>query len=153
MDIRKLAVKELYVLTELFDYSNVEQMIDECTRNIQNGIIDIFVLYDKNTLRGELRVKYESDDQSFAIRGKRAYLYAFRVRENLRNKGYGTHLLNAVLAELKANGYSEFTVGVEDDNTRALHMYQTLGFDDFLLRKQEEYQGDKYEYNLYLKRS
>ena len=153
MDIRKLAVKELYVLTELFDYSNVEQMIDECTRNIQNGIIDIFVLYDKNTLIGELRVKYESDDQSFAIRGKRAYLYAFRVRENLRNKGYGTHLLNAVLAELKANGYSEFTVGVEDDNTRALHMYQTLGFDDFLLRKQEEYQGDKYEYNLYLKRS
>ena len=153
MDIRKLAVKELYVLTELFDYSNVEQMIDECTRNIQNGIIDIFVLYDKNTLIGELRVKYESDDQSFAIRGKRAYLYAFRVRENLRNKGYGTYLLNAVLAELKANGYSEFTVGVEDDNTRALHMYQTLGFDDFLLRKQEEYQGDKYEYNLYLKRS
>ncbi len=153
MDIRKLAVKELYVLTELFDYSNVEQMIDECTRNIQNGIIDIFVLYDKNTLIGELRVKYESDDQSFAIRGKRAYLYAFRVRENLRNKGYGTYLLNAVLAELKANGYSEFTVGVEDDNPRAIHMYQTLGFDDFLLRKQEEYQGDKYEYNLYLKRS
>ena len=61
-------------------------MISECTFSIQNRIIDIFVLYDKNVLIGELRVKYESDNQSFAIRGKRVYLYAFRVRENLRNK-------------------------------------------------------------------
>lgn len=152
MNIKKLEIQDLYDLTDLFDYNNVEKMISECTYNIQNRIIDIFVLYDKNVLIGELRVKYESDYQSFAIRGKRAYLYAFRVRENLRNKGYGTYLLNAVLAELKANGYSEFTVGVEDDNPRAIHMYQALGFNEFILRKQEEYQGDTYEYNLYLKR-
>ncbi len=153
MYIKKLAVQDLYVLTELFDYNNVEQMIDECTRNIQNGVIDIFVLYDENTLVGELRVRYQSDDESYAIRGRRAYMYAFRVREGFRNKGYGTYLLKSVLSELGANGYSEFTVGVEDDNLRAIHMYQALGFTELLLRKQEEYQGDTYEYNLYLKRS
>ena len=152
MDIKRLASQDLYVLWELFDYNNVEQMISECGYNIQNGIIDIFVLYDENTLIGELRVRYESDDESFAIRGKRAYLYAFRVREGFRNKGYGTYLLKSVLSELKANGYSEFTVGVEDDNLRAIHMYQALGFNEFILRRQEEYQGDRYEYNLYLKR-
>lgn len=43
MELKKLAVQELYVLTELFDYNNVEQMISECTHDIQNGIIDIFV--------------------------------------------------------------------------------------------------------------
>lgn len=152
MDIKKLAVQDLYVLCELFDYNNVEQMIDECTRNIQNGVIDIFVLYDENTLIGELRVRYQSDDESYAIRGRRAYLYAFRVREGFRNKGYGTYLLKAVLSELRDCGYSEFTVGVEDDNPRAIHMYRALGFNELLLRKQEEYQGDTYEYNLYLKR-
>ena len=60
-------------------------MISECTRDMQNGIIDIFVLYDKSDLIGELHVMYQSDDE-------------------------------------------------------------------ILLRKQEEYQGDKYEYNLYLMR-
>jgi ribosomal protein S18 acetylase RimI-like enzyme len=79
-------------------------------------------------------------------------LFAFRVRENFQNKGYGTYLLKMVLTVLKENGYSEFTVGVEDDNFRAIYMYQALGFDKFLLRKQEEYQGDAYEYNLFLKR-
>ena len=43
MELKKLAVQELYVLTELFDYNNVEQMISECTHDIQNGIIDILV--------------------------------------------------------------------------------------------------------------
>ena len=79
-------------------------------------------------------------------------MFAFRVREDFQNKGYGTYLLKNVLAILKENGYREFTVGVEDDNFRAIHMYQALGFNELLLRKQEEYQGDEYEYNLYLKR-
>ncbi|MBQ6886642.1 MAG: GNAT family N-acetyltransferase [Lachnospiraceae bacterium] len=127
-------------------------MISECTHDIQNGIIDIFVLYDKDVLVGELRVMYESYDENFAIRGRRAYMFAFRVREDFQNKGYGTYLLKTVLATLKEQGYCEFTVGVEDDNVRAIHMYQALEFNEFLLRKQEEYQGDAYEYNLYLKK-
>ena len=152
MKIEKLAVNDLCILTELFEYNNVEQMISECTHDIQNGIIDIFVLYDRAVLVGELRVMYESDDENFAIRDRRAYMFAFRIREGFQNKGYGTYLLKTVLDALKEKGYCEFTVGVEDDNLRAIHMYQALGFNEFLLRKQEEYQGDAYEYNLYLKK-
>lgn len=152
MKIEKLAVHDLYILTELFDYNNVEQMISKCTHDIQNRIIDIFVLYDRDVLMGELHVMYESIDENYAVRGRRAYIFAFRIRDNFQNKGYGTYLLKTVLAVLKENGYYEFTVGVEGDNFRAIHMYQTLGFNKFILRKQEEYQGDTYEYNLYLKR-
>ncbi|MBQ8982056.1 MAG: GNAT family N-acetyltransferase [Lachnospiraceae bacterium] len=137
---------------ELFDYNDVEQMITECTLDIQNGIVDIFVLYDNHVLIGELHVMYECDDDRYAVRGRRAYLFAFRIRDGYQNKGYGTYLLQSILAELTEHGYSEFTVGVEDDNDTAIHMYQTLGFHEYLLRKQEEYQGDVYEYNLYLKR-
>ena len=152
MKVEKLQVHNLHILTELFKYNNVEQMVSECTQDIQNGIIDIFVLYDKDVLIGELHVMYESDDENYAIRDRRAYMFAFRVRKDFQNKGYGTHLLKTVLSVLKENGYYEFTIGVEDDNFRAIHMYQALGFTEFVLRKQEEYQGDAYEYNLYLKR-
>ena len=54
MRIEKLGVNNLNILTELFDYNDVEDMISECTQNIQNGIIDIFVLYDNSELIGEL---------------------------------------------------------------------------------------------------
>lgn len=152
MKIEKLAVRDLHILTQLFAYNNVEQMITECSQDIQNGVIDIFVLYKNDVLIGELHVMYESNDENYAVRGRRAYMFAFRVREDFQNKGYGTYLLKSVLAILNENGYREFTVGVEDDNFRAFHMYQALGFNELLLRKQEEYQGDAYEYNLYLKR-
>ncbi len=152
MKIEKLDLQHLNILTELFDYNDVEQMIFECTQDIQNGIIDIFVLYDNNVLIGELHVMYESENINYAIRGKRAYMFAFRIREDYQNKGYGTYFLKAVLSLLKEKGYCEFTVGVEDDNFRAKHIYQALGFTEILLRKKEEYQGDVYEYNLYLKR-
>lgn len=48
MKIEKLKIQDLSVLTELFDYNNVEQMVSECTHDIQNGMIEIFVLYDKD---------------------------------------------------------------------------------------------------------
>lgn len=152
MKIEKLKTDNLSALTELFDYNDVDDMIARCTYEIQNGIRDIFVLYDNGTLIGELHAKYESEDRNYAVRGRRAYLFAFRVREGLQNRGYGTYLLGEVISTLKSDGYSEFTVGVEDDNPRALHMYQAMGFDEFVLRAKEEYQGDEYEYNLYLKR-
>ena len=152
MKIEKLTKDKLSTLTELFDYNDVEDMISRCTYEIENGIRDIFVLYDNGTLVGELHAKYKSEDGNYAVHGRRAYLFAFRVREDCQNRGYGTYLLREVLSALKEDGYSEFTVGVEDDNSRAIHMYQAMGFGEFVLRAKEEYQGDEYEYNLYLKR-
>ena len=152
MKVERLAADDLSILTELFDYHDARQMIAECAREIQSRKIDIFVLFDQGILVGELHAMYDGDDADAAVRGKRAYLFAFRVREGFQNRGYGTFLMKTVLAILKEKGYSEFTIGVEDDNARAIHMYQALGFTELIARKQEAYQGDAYEYGLYLKR-
>ena len=127
-------------------------MITQCTYEIQNNIIDIFVLSNGSGLIGELHTRYHSDDDNFAVRGRRAYLFAFRVHKDYQGKGYGKYLIKEVIEILKRKGYSEFTIGVEDDNLKAYHIYHSLGFDELLLRKKEEYQGDSYEYNLYLMR-
>lgn len=152
MRVERLAEQDLNILTELFDYHDVEQMILECTQEMRNHRIDFFVLFERSVLIGELHVMYENDDESYAVRGRRAYLYAFRIREGYQNMGYGKKLLREVISDLREKGYTEFTVGVEDENEKAIHMYQSLGFNELLLRTQEAYQGDVYEYNLYLKR-
>ncbi len=149
--IKTLQPSELPILTELFDYNDVADMIEENTRNIESGVIDIFVLFHEGRLAGELHVKYESEDEREAVRGRRAYLFAFRVREEMQGRGIGAYLLQSVLDTLEKQGYTEFTVGVEDDNERAIHMYQSAGFREVIARKAESYQGDSYEYNLYLK--
>lgn len=150
--VRKLKTTELPLLTHLFNYKNVDEMIAENTRDIEIGAIDIFALFDDERIIGELRVKYISDDDRFAEKGKRAYLYAFRVHQKYQGKGLGNFLLENVLNILQENGYSEFTVGVEDDNAKARYMYEKHGFTESVARIKESYQGDSYEYDLLLKR-
>lgn len=150
--VRKLNTSELSILTTLFNYKDVNDMIAENTKDIENGIIDIFALFDGEKIIGELRAKYISDDNRFAEKGKRAYLYAFRIHENYQGKGLGSYMLENVLTILKEYGYSEFTVGVEDDNTKARYMYEKNGFTEFIARIKESYQGDSYEYDLLLRK-
>lgn len=150
--VRKLKTNELTILTELFNYKDVDDMITENTRNIESGIIDIFVLFDDNKLIGELHVKYDNEDKEFAEKGKRAYLFAFRVHKDYQGEGLGSYLLETVIDKLTNNGYHELTVGVEDDNPRARHMYEKYGFIQPITRIKETYQGDSYEYDLLLRK-
>lgn len=150
--VKTLSVREIPMLTALFKYKNVNEMIAENTRDIENCVIDIFALLDRDKIIGELRVKYISDDNRFAEKGKRVYLYAFRIHQKHQGKGLGNFLLENVLKILAENGYCEFTVGVEDDNARARYMYEKYGFTEPIARIKESYQGDSYEYDLLLKR-
>lgn len=61
-------------------------------------------------------------------------------------------MINEVISILAEKGYSEFTIGVEEDNETAMHIYSKLGFTQLIGRMSEEYQGDSYEYWLYLMR-
>ena len=151
MHIRKLSADELEILTELFDYKDIDNMLFENRRKINSGDIDIFCLFNDSRLIGELRVKYTNNDSLFAVKGKRAYLYAFRIHNDFQGMGLGKQLLENVIMMLKNQGYTEFTVGVEDNNECAKHIYNKFGFNKLLARRKEEYQGDVFEYNLYLK--
>ena len=152
MIIRPITISELPILTQLFDYNDPAEMIEQNERDIKNGTIDIFVMFDNDHPIGEIHAAYESDDER-AVKGKRAYLFAFRIHENYQRRGYGKQLLQSVIDTLTEQGYTEFTVGVEDDNGRAKHIYDSFRFTELIARKYEEYQGDGYEYGLYLRRS
>lgn len=150
--IKALSADELRLLTRLFKYKNAENMIKENAENIASGAIEIFGLFKNGKLIGELRVKYRSEDKREAVIGKRAYLYAFRIHKKYQGEGLGKQLLNSVINIVADKGCREFTVGVEDDNKRAIHIYKSNGFDKIIARKYEEYEGCGYAYNLYLKR-
>lgn len=149
--VRKLNKSELPLLSKLFHYKKLDEMIQDNSVLIENKAIDIFGLFRNSKLIGELRVMYLNEDKQLAIENQRAYLYAFRIAPKYQGKGYGKYLLAQVLENLKMYGYTEFTIGVEDDNDKAIHIYKSFGFNKVIARKSEDYQGNRYEYNLYLK--
>ena len=152
LTLRPMSAAELHALTALFDYNDVPAMIAENTRLIESGAFSIYLLFEGDELIGELHVTWRSDDPQLAIDGQRAYLSAFRIREDKQGHGFGQFLLREVIRRIEGAGFREITVGVEDDNPRAKHMYAKAGFTEFVARRRESYQGDEYEYDLLLRR-
>ena len=134
MHIRTINTDELNLLFQLFEYNDPDEMIAENTRDITEGKIDIFGLFQDNRLIGEIHAAYVHDDDRFAIRNKRAYLFAFRIHKDFQGKGYGQLLMNKVISVLEEKCYSEFAIGVEDDNETAIHIYSKLGFTQLIGR-------------------
>ena len=152
LTIRPVQPDELRRLTALFDYNDIPAMIAENAKLIESGDFSIYLLFEGDNLVGELHVTWRSDDRLAAIDGQRAYLSAFRIREERQGRGLGQYLLRGVVDAIETRGYREITIGVEDDNSRAKHLYEKFGFTEFLERRRESYQGDSYDYNLLLRR-
>lgn len=153
LTIRAIEPRELRRLTALFDYNDVPAMIAANARLIESGAFSIYLLFEGDALIGEMHVTWRSDDALAAIDGQRAYLSAFRVRQERQGHGFGQFLLDKVIRIIEGAGYREITIGVEDDNLRARHLYAKFGFTEFVARRSESYQGDEYEYDLLLRRS
>lgn len=152
LTLRPMTSQELSALTALFDYNDVPAMIAENSRLIDSGDFSIYLLFEDGDLIGELHVTWRSEDPRASIDGQRAYLSAYRIREDRQGRGLGQYLLRGVIDAIEARGYREITIGVEDDNLRAKHLYRKFGFTEFVARRREVYQGDEYEYDLLLRR-
>lgn len=114
--------------------------------------IDIFILEYKNQIIGELSVNYANQNlKTETIPKKRVYLEAFRINKKYQGHGLGQKLLKSALEHLKRMGYTEATIGVEENNKIAKHIYNKFGFTE-AIDKGKGTEFDSSEYTLYLKK-
>lgn len=154
MGFRKIEIEEFEKLKELFPDNNEEMWIKYKNKRLQQfekQEIDIFVIEDDDKFIGEITVNYKSYKlEKETITNKRVYLEAFRVDKKYQGQGLGQKLINYCIDYLTNIGYTEFTIGVEDDNEIAKHIYFKLGFTKAI----DKGHGDEFdssEYTLYLK--
>ena len=149
--VRKVKTDELGKLNPLFIAEDKEAFIKGRIEKIVNNDIDIYVVLDNNKFIGEITVVYNNRDyKDYTIPYQRVYIEALRVLNEYQGKGIGQYLLNEVINRIKEQGFSEITIGVEDDNENAKHIYTKYGFTEFIRRDH----GDEYNenYDVYLKR-
>lgn len=60
--------------------------------------------------------------------GNEASIFAFGVKPEFRNKGYGYELLHLIVEQLTQSGVQEIVIEVDSDNTDAFNLYQKFGF-------------------------
>ncbi len=152
-EVRKIKINEIKRLKNLFKHKEFEKYSEELIKDIENNVRDIFVIIENEKFIGELTVYYKNKSELETISNIRVYLSAYRILKEYQGKGIGQRLLKAVIENLEKNGYTEFTIGVEDDNLKASHIYNKFGFNELLARLSETYEDNTYEYNLYLRKN
>lgn len=154
MNYTKISKEEFEKLNSLFP-SNEEMWSkykEKRLKQFENKEIDVFIIEQNNEIIAEITVNYINHDlQTETIPNKRVYLEAFRVDKKYQGQGLGQKLINYVIECLRKVGYTEFTIGVEEDNEIAKHIYFKLGFIEEI-DKGHGNEFDPSEYTLYLKR-
>ncbi|MTI71997.1 MAG: GNAT family N-acetyltransferase [Firmicutes bacterium] len=138
MDIRIASVDEMKKLWEYSDSPTYNYFVD----GIKKGDIEFWAIENKeeNRLIGELYIFWNSEDSDEADGVKRAYLCAFRIEENFRGCGLASKLMRTVLDRIKKKGFSEVTIGVDNDNYEKLKgMYNSWGFNEFIKKQHYDY--------------
>lgn len=144
MKYRKIEKNEFNRLKILFPSNENmwKKYKEQRLKQFDNNEIDVFVIEENEIFIGELTINYKSHElESETIPGKRVYLEAFRVDKAFRGKRLGQKLINYTLDTLIKEGYTEFTIGVEDDNEIAKHIYFKLGFTDAI----DKGRGDEFD--------
>lgn len=108
---------------------NVDENIEESFQ--YNPFLHYFLLYEKNNLIGYLcfNVLYGNVDIIYIC-----------IKENFRNKGYGSKLMKALIDFCQENNIKNITLEVNKYNENAILFYEKFGFLEVAIRK-EYYNG------------
>ena len=128
MDIRKSYSADLLTLWEYGSYEEASPTAKFFCGNIDSGNADFWAVYDGDEIVGELYSFKNMEDKDFADGSNTAYHCAFRIEKEYRGKGHGSSLMNTVLEDLKASGFTRATIGVGMDEEDNKNMYRHMGF-------------------------
>ena len=151
---KKIEKEEFVKLRRLFPDNDImwEKFKNKRLNQFDESDIDIYVIEINNEFIGEISVNYSNHDlETETIPGVRVYLEAFRLEAKYQGQGLGQQLIEYAISDLEKRGYSEFTIGVEEDNDIAKHIYFKYGFTEAI----DQGHGNEYDpcdYTLYMKK-
>lgn len=151
---RKIHKEEFYKLRKLFPDNDAmwEKFTKKRLQQFNEQDIDIYVIEHNDKFIGEISINYSSHDlESETIPGVRVYLEAFRLEKEYQRQGLGQQLIEYAINDLENQGYKEFTIGVEEDNDIAKHIYFKYGFTE-AIDKGHGNEYDPCDYTLYMKK-
>lgn len=127
--IRKLRRDDLPKLEWEGELIHFRRLYAQAYAQYRSGDAVLWVAEDPQALIvAQVFIQLNSRRQELANGTQRAYLYGFRVRENYRNHGIGTHMLDIAEADLRKRGYTSVTLNVGRDNPDAQRLYERMGY-------------------------
>lgn len=137
--IKKLNPDEFNKCNNIWDMNKNADMAEMFYEELVSGNRITFIYSENNEFIGEGSLVFENNDPDYTIPKKRIYLSRMIVKEEYRNRGIGSIILDYLIDYAEQLGYEEITLGVDTDNLNARHLYEKKGFTNVLFIGEDEY--------------
>ncbi len=109
-----------------------QPLADKWLDEIKSGNRIVYIYKINDEFIGEGALVLDADDSDYTIPNRRIYVSRMIVKKEYRNRGIGAEILRFLTEKAEEMGFSEMTIGVDKDNTNALHLYRKHGFTEVL---------------------
>lgn len=110
-------------------YKHFRRLYEDTFKRTMFGVALMWLAeLPENQIAGQCFVQLSSSNHALADGKERAYVFAFRIKEDLRGRGIGTALLRHVENDLISRTFSFICLNVARDNPRAIALYQRNGY-------------------------
>ena len=92
----------------------------------------VFIYKINGEFIGEGALVLDTGDPDYTIPDRRVYVSRMIVKKEYRGRGIGGEILDFLIEKAKEMGFEEMTIGVDKDNSAALHLYRKFGFTNVL---------------------
>ena len=135
--IEPLAPADYCRCSEIWDMDS-QPLTGKWYEEIVSGNRLVFIYKINGQFAGEGALVLDTGDPDYTVKDKRVYLSRLIVRKECRNNGIGSEIIAFLIAKAKEMGFEEITVGVDKDNSAAMHLYEKYGFTNVLFDGADE---------------
>lgn len=141
--IEKLNIEDYDRCSNIRDIKN--DPYHECfLKDMERGNRIVYIYKENGEFIAEIAMVFEMEDRDYTIPGQRIYLSRLIVKEEYRGQGIGGILIDYMVKKIQEMGYHEISIGVDKENTAALHLYRKKGFTTVLYEGADQY-GEYYK--------
>lgn len=132
--IIELSLDDIEKCYSLWDIRGKE---DRLHREMLDGKRKMFIYIKNGMSIGGASLVFDNGDTNRTIPFRRAYLSYLVIREEFRNQGIGTKLIDYICEYAHQLGISQITLNVESNNPRAKKLYLKEGFNEVVLENSD----------------
>ncbi len=115
-----------------------QPLAEKWREEIASGNRMVFIYKNNGEFIGEGALVFDAGDPDYTIPNKRVYVSRMIVKKEYRGRGIGSEILAFLIEKATEMGFSEMTIGVDKNNTIALHLYRKFGFTNVLFDGADE---------------
>jgi ribosomal protein S18 acetylase RimI-like enzyme len=141
--IEPLNIKDYHKCSDIWNMK-AQPLAEKWREEIASGNRQVYIYKINGKFIGEGALVFDTGDPDYTIPDKRVYVSRMIVKKEYRGQGIGSEILTFLIEKAKEMGFDEMSIGVDKDNTAALHLYRKFGFTEVLFDGADE-DGEYYK--------